>query len=81
MEEITDKWEEAEASDLGCSSKEKGDSDRVIGEEVRRKACKKLGETSKRNAGEKTEPVAKKSRRSGSETLGFFQREDECSTS
>ena len=25
MEEITEKWEEAEASDLGCSSKEKAD--------------------------------------------------------
>ena len=47
MEEITEKWEEAEASDLGCSSKEKADSDRAIGEEIRRKACEKLGETSK----------------------------------
>ena len=51
MEEITEKWEDAEASDLGCSSKEKADSDRAIGEEIRRKACEKLGETSKRNAG------------------------------
>ena len=51
MEEITEKWDEAEASDLGCSSKEKTDSDRAIGEEIRRKGCEKLGETSKRNAG------------------------------
>lgn len=73
MEEITEKWDEAEASDLGCSSKEKADSDRAIGEEIRRKACEKLGETSKRNAGEKAEPVTKKSRRSGSETLDFLK--------
>ena len=73
MEEISEKWEEAEASDLGCTSKEKADSDRAIGEEIRRKACEKLGETSKRNAGEKAEPVAKKSRRSGSETLDFLR--------
>ena len=53
--------------------KEKADSDRAIGEEIRRKACEKLGETSKRNAGEKAEPVAKKSRRSGSETLDFLR--------
>jgi len=26
MEEISEKWEEAEASDLGCTSKEKADS-------------------------------------------------------
>ena len=69
MEEITEKWEEVEASDLGCSSKEKADSDRAIGEEIRRKACEKLGE----NAGEKAEPVAKKSRRSSSETLDFLK--------
>lgn len=55
------------------SSKEKTDSDRAIGEEIRRKACEKLGETSKRNAGEKAEPVTKKSRRSGSETLAFLK--------
>ena len=73
MEEITEKWEEAEASDLGCSSKEKADSDRAIGEEIRRKACEKLGETSKQNAGEKAKLVAKKSRRSGSETLDFLK--------
>ena len=73
MEEITEKWDEAETSDLGCSSKEKADSDRAIGEEIRRKACEKLGETSKRNAGEKAEPVTKKSRRSESETLDFLK--------
>ena len=67
------RWEEAEASDLGCTSKEKADSDRAIGEEIRRKACEKLGETSKRNAGEKAESVAKKSRRSGRETLDFLR--------
>jgi len=74
-EEITEKWEEAEVSDLGCSSKEKADSDQAIGEEIRRKACEKLKETSKRNAGEKAkaEPVAKKSRRSGGETLDFLK--------
>jgi len=27
MEEISEKWEEVEASDLGCTSKEKADSD------------------------------------------------------
>ena len=37
MEEISEKWEEVEASDLGCISKEKADSDRAIGEEIRRK--------------------------------------------
>ena len=73
MEEISEKWEEAEAYDLGCTSKEKADSDRAIGEEIRRKACEKLGETSKRNAREKVKPVARKSRRSGSETLDFLR--------
>ena len=34
MEEISEKWEESEASDLGCTSKEKADSDRAIGEEI-----------------------------------------------
>ncbi|XP_020622553.1 uncharacterized protein LOC110060143 [Orbicella faveolata] len=78
MEEISEKWEEAEAYDLGCISKEKADSDRAIGEEIRRKACEKLGETSKRNAEEKAEPVAKKSRRSGSETLDFLREKVEA---
>lgn len=73
MEEILEKWEEAEASNLGCTRKEKPDSDRAIGEEIWRKACEKLGETSKRNAGEKAEPVAKKSQRSASETLDFLR--------
>ena len=78
MEEITEKWEEAEASDLGYSSKDKADSDRAIGEAIKRKACENLGETIKRNAEEKADPVAKKSRGSGCETLKFSQREDEC---
>ena len=81
MEEKLEKWEEVEASNRGCTSKEKADSDRAIGEEIRRKACEKLGKTSKRNAGEKTEPLAKKSRRSGSETLDFLREEDGCWTS
>ena len=81
MEEILEKWEEAEASNRGCTSKEKPDSDRAIGEEIRRKACEKLRKTSKRNAGEKAEPLAKKSRRSGRETLDFLREEDGCSTS
>ena len=81
MEEILEKWEEAEASNHGCTSKEKADSDRAIGEEIRRKACEKLRKTSKRNAGEKAEPLAKKSRRSGRETLDFLREEDGCSTS
>ena len=48
MEQISDKWEEEEPSDLGCTSKKDGDSDRAIVEEIRREACEKLGETSER---------------------------------
>ena len=45
----------------------------LVPEEIRRKACEKLGKTSKWNAEEKADPVAKKSRRSGSETLDFLR--------
>ena len=69
------------ASNRGCTSKEKLDSDRAIGEEIRQKACEKLGERSKRNAGEKAGALATKSRISGSETLDFLREEGGCSTS
>ena len=48
MEEISEKWEEAEASAFGCTSEEKADLDRAVGEEIMRKASdhEKLGETS-----------------------------------
>ena len=72
LEEINEKWEEAEASDLYVTNKQKADADRAIGEEIRKKAVEKLGETSKRKAAE-SEPAPKKSRRNSNETLDFLR--------
>ena len=50
MEEIWEKWQEAESQAATCDiNKKQIEADKASGEEVRRKACEKLGETSKRN--------------------------------
>ena len=68
MEEIMEKCLEAEAQDASCnaSNKKKIEIDRASGEEVRKKACEKLGETLKRKLEEEgAEKKSKKSRRYG----------------
>lgn len=75
MEEIWEKWEAAEAQhDIdNLMNKKKVEEDRVNGEEVRKKACEKLGETSKRKSEEDSETKPKKSRRGGSDTIDFLR--------
>ena len=78
MEEIMEKCLEAEAQDASCNAtnKKKIEIDRASGEEVRKKACEKLGETLKRKQEEEgAEKKSKKSRRYGSDTLIEFLRE------
>ena len=73
MEEISEKWEEAEtAKDFLLTNKKKSDVDRAAGEEIHAKACEQLGETNKRK-GETGESRPKKTRRSSSETLDFLK--------
>ena len=48
MEEIWEKWQEAESQEATSLSKKQIEADKASGEEVRRKACQKLGETLKR---------------------------------
>ena len=48
LEEINEKWEAAEEQDtLLLNNKKNTEEDRVMGEEVRQKACEKLSETIK----------------------------------
>lgn len=68
LEEIRKEWEETEISDLYLTKKD--DTDRAIGEEIRKKACEKLGETSKRTKVDGDEKKAKKRR--SNETLDFL---------
>ena len=64
MEEIWEKWQEAESQDGTCVSKKQIEVDQASREEVRRKACEKLGETSKRKMEEEAAEVKpRKSRR------------------
>lgn len=64
MEEIWEKWQEAESQDGTCVSKKQIEADKASREEVRRKACEKLGETSKRKMEEEAAEVKpRKSRR------------------
>ena len=73
MEEISEKWEEAQtAKDFLLTNKKKSDVDRAAGEEIRAKACEQLGETNKRK-GETGESQPKKTRRSSRETLDFLK--------
>ena len=69
MEEIWEKWQEAESQDATCVSKKQIEADKVSGEDVKRKACEKLGETSKRKIEEAAEVKPRKSRRYGSDTM------------
>ncbi|CAH3196221.1 unnamed protein product, partial [Porites evermanni] len=58
-----EKWQEAESQDGTCESKKQIEADKASRGEVRRKACEKLGETSKRKMKEAAEVKPRKSRR------------------
>ena len=75
MEEIWEKWQEAESQDATYDmNKKQIEADKASGEEVRRKACEKLGETSKRKMEEEAAEVKpRKSRRYGSDTIEFLR--------
>ena len=54
-------------------NKKQIEADKASGEEVRGKACEKLGESSKRKREEEAAEVKpRKSRRCGSDTMNFF---------
>ena len=57
MEEIWERWQEAESQDATCVSKKQIEADKASGEEVRGKACEKLGETSTRKMEEEAAEV------------------------
>ena len=63
MEVICKKWQEAESQDETCVSKKQIEADKASREQVRRKVCEKLGETSKRKMEEAAEVKPRKSRR------------------
>lgn len=74
IEEIWEKQQEAESQDAVCVSKKQIEADKASGEEIRRKACGKLGETSKRNMEEEAAEVKpRKSRRYRSDTNEFLR--------
>ena len=76
LEEINEKWEAAEEQDtLLLNNKKKTEQDRAMGEEVRQKACEKLGETMKRKEeGEGlSEPKKERSRKGGNDTIEFLR--------
>ena len=74
MEEIWEKWQEAESQDATCVSKKQIEVDKASGKEVRRKVCEKLGETSKRKMEEEAVVVKpRKSRRYGSDTIEYLR--------
>ena len=75
MEEIWEKWQEAESQDAMCDrNKKQIEAEKASEEEVRRKACEKLGETSKRKMEEEAAEVKpSKSRRYGSDTIEFLR--------
>ena len=69
-----EKWQEAESQDGTCESKKQIEADKASRGEVRRKACEKLGETSKRKMKEAAEVKPRKSRRyMVAIPLSFFQ--------
>ena len=74
MEKIWEKWQEAESQDATCDmNKKQIEAHKASVEEVRRKACEKLGETSKRKMEkEASEVKTRKSRRYGSDTIEFL---------
>ena len=76
LEEINEKWEAADEQDiLLLNNRKKTEEDRAMGEEVRKKACEKLGETMKRKGeGEgSSEPKKKRSRKGGNDTIEFLR--------
>ena len=76
LEEINAKWEAVEEQDtLLLNDKKKTEVDRTMGEEVRKKACEKLGGTMKRKEeGEGlSEPKKKRSRKGGNDTIEFLR--------
>ena len=74
IEEIWEKWQDAESQDATFVSKKQIEADKASGEEVRRKACEKLEETSKRKMEEEAAEVKpRKSRRYGSDTIEFLR--------
>ena len=60
---------------LLLNNRKKTEEDRAMGEEVRKKACEKLGETMKRKGeGEgSSEPKKKRSRKGGNDTIEFLR--------
>ena len=76
LEEINEKWEAAEEQDtLLLNNKKNTEEDRVMGEEVRQKACEKLSETMKwKEEGESlSEPKKKRLRKGGKDTIEFLR--------
>ena len=76
LEEINEKWEAAEEQDvLLLNNRKKTEEDKRMGEEVRKKACEKLGEAMKRKGeGEdSTEPKKKRTRKGGNDAIEFLR--------
>ena len=73
IEEIWEKWQDVESQDATFVSKKQIEADKASGEEVRRKACEKLEETSKRKMEEAAKVKPRKSRRYGSDTIEFLR--------
>ena len=76
LEDINAKWEAVEEQDtLLLNDKKKTEVDRAMGEEVRKKACEKLGGTMKRKEeGEGlSEPKKKRSKKGGNDTIEFLR--------
>ena len=74
IEEIWEKWQEAESRDATCVSKKQIEVEKASGEDIRRKACEKLGDTSKRNMKEEAAEVKpRKSRRYRSNTIELLR--------
>ena len=76
MEEIWEKWEEAESQDAACNvtNKKQIEADKVSEEEVQKKSCEKLAETSKRKLEEEPAEVrSRRSRRYRSDTIEFLR--------
>ena len=76
LEEINEKWEVTKEQDiLLLNNKKKAEEDRAMGEEVRKRVCKKLSETMKwKGEGEgSSEPKKKRSRKGGNDTIEFLR--------
>ena len=76
LEEINEKWEAADEQDiLLLNNRKKTEQDRAMGEEVRKKACEKLGDMMKRKGEGKgsSEPKKKRSGKGGNDTIEFLR--------